>query len=122
MTINQAIAALDAGKANTHSRQDKLGWLSRVDGMIQSQLHDTHAGGPTQFSGYTDSTDPDQELLVPAPWDELYLHYMQAQIDYLNGDMTRYANGAALYNTCLVDYKNHYNRTHAPKGQNWRYF
>lgn len=122
MTINEAIDALDAQKSNTFSRQEKLDWLSRVDGLIQEELIDTHAEGQTLFTGYTESTDPATVLLVPAPWDELYLHYMTAQMDYLNGELTRYTNAAARYNACLAAYKNHYNRTHAPKGQSWRYF
>lgn len=122
MTINEAIDALDAAKSNTFSRQDKLAWLSRLDGLIQKQLLDTHASGGGSFSGYTDETDPNTPLLVPAPWDEIYLRYMEAQIDYLNGDLTRYANSAALYNGCLTEYKNHYHRTNAPKGMQWRYF
>lgn len=122
MTINEAIDALDTRKSNTFSRQDKLTWLSRLDGLIQAQVIDTHAGGGEGFPGYTDDTDPDTTLLVPAPWDEIYLRYMEAQIDYANGDLTRYANSAALYNGCLTEYKNHYHRTHAPKGTQWRYF
>ena len=90
--------------------------------MIHQEVLTTHQGDHPPFAGYTDSTDPNTVLLVPAPWDEMYLHYMQAQIDYANGDMTRYTNGAALFNTSLAAYKNHYNRTHAPKGQTWRYF
>ena len=122
MTINEAINALDAGKNNTFSRQDKLGWLSRVDGMIYQELHKTHDGSQTRFSGYTDQTDPNLPLLVPAPWDEIYLHYMQAQMDYLSGDMTRYANAAALYNAGFAAYRNYFNRTHCPKGRQWQYF
>ena len=122
MTINEAINTLDSRKNNTFSRQDKIGWLSQVDAMIQKELVDTHQGNSPEFAGYTESTDPGTVLLVPAPWEELYLHYMQAQIDYENGDMTRYTNGAALFNNSFAAYKNHYNRTYVPKGQAWRYF
>ena len=122
MTINEAIDALDAQKSNTFSRQEKIGWLSRLDGLIQRELVDTHQGGNAQFTGYTAETDPQTVLLVPAPWDEIYLHYMQAQMDYLSGDLTRYANAAALYNNCFAAYRNHVNRTCSPKGQQWRYF
>ena len=122
MTINEAINALDTQKNNTFSRQEKIAWLSRLDGVIQAQLIDTHEGGGEGFVGYTDETDPNTQLLVPAPWDEIYLRYMEAQMDYANGELTRYANSAALYNMRLTEYKNHYHRTHAPKGQAWRYF
>ena len=122
MTISEAIDALDAGQSNTFSRQEKIGWLSRLDSLVQKELADTHGGGQPAFAGYTAETDPQTVLLVPAPWDEIYLHYMQAQMDYLSGDMTRYANAAALYNACFAAYRNYFNRTHCPKGRQWQYF
>ena len=118
MTINEAINTLDNQKTNTFSRQDKLGWLSRLDGQIYQELH----CGQGDFPGYTDQTDPQTQLLVPAPWDEIYLHYMTAQIDYLSGEMTRYTNAALLYNTTLAAYVRHYTRTHLPQGRGWKYF
>lgn len=122
MTIDEAINTLDSQKTNTFSRQDKLRWLSRLDETIYRELILTHEGPAPAFSGYDEKTDPKTTLLVPSPWDEIYLRYLQAQIDYANGEMTRYANGAALYNACLAAYTNFYNRTHAPKGGRWRYF
>ena len=122
MTIDQAINTLDARQNNTFSRQEKIGWLSQLDGLIFSEVISTHRGEETSFTGYTTETDPQTRLLVPAPWEDIYLHYMQAQMDYANGEMTRYANAAALYNSGLTAYKNHYNRAHMPKGQAWRYF
>jgi len=122
MTIDQAINTLDARRSNTFSRQEKIGWLSQLDKLICEEVISTHQGEAISFVGYTADTDPQTRLLVPAPWDEIYLHYMQAQIDYINGEMTRYTNAAALFNNVLSAYKNHYHRSHAPKGQAWRYF
>lgn len=122
MTIDQAINTLDARRNNTFSRQEKIGWLSQLDGLIFQGVISTHQGEGESFAGYTTDTDPQTRLLVPEPWEDIYLHYMQAQMDYINGEMTRYANAAALYNSVLTAYKNHYNRSHAPKGQAWRYF
>lgn len=122
MTISEAINTLDSQKHNTFSRQDKLGWLSRLDGQIHRELLCAGTGQVDGFSGYTTETDPDTKLLVPAPWDEIYLHYMTAQIDYLSGELTRYTNAALLYNTTLASYVRHYNRTHTPQGYGWKYF
>jgi hypothetical protein len=121
MTLEQAINTLDARQANTFGRPEKIGWLSQVDMLIWKELMLPH-GKSGSFSGYTTDTDPGQELLVPQPWEELYLHYMQAQMDYCNGEMTRYANAAAMYNSLLAGFKNHYNRANVPRGQTWRYF
>ena len=122
MTIHEAIDTLDTRRQNTFTRREKLAWLSRLDGKIREEILSGYCHEAPVFSGYTDDTDPDTALLVPAPWDEIYLWYMEAQIDCANGEMTRYENSAALFNTCFTDYKNHYHRTHTPKGANWRYF
>ena len=121
MTLEQAINTLDARQANTFGRREKIGWLSQLDTLIWKEILLPH-GVTGSFSGYTADTDPGQTLLVPQPWEEIYLHYMQAQMDYCNGDLTRYANAAAMYNSLLAAFKNHYNRANAPRGQTWRYF
>lgn len=122
MTINEAIAALDADRQNTFSRQEKIAWLSRLDGRVWEEIFATHRDQPAPFAGYSPETDPDRVLLVNAPWDEIYLRYMQAQMDSANGEIARYENSAALFQGAFEAFRNHYNRTHAPKGRSWRYF
>ena len=61
-----------------------------------------------------DIRQPDRPLLVPDPYSELYGHYLAAQIDYLNGETTRYNNAMVRYNTALSTYADHVNRTCAP--------
>ena len=116
MTIDQAINTLDSRQNNTFSRQEKIGWLSQLDGLICKEVLGE------DFSGYTTDTDPQTQLRIPEPWEEIYLHYMQAKIDYWNGELTRYANGAAMFNSLLAAYKNHHNRTSAPKTATWRFY
>ena len=116
MTIEQAINTLDVRQSNTFSRQEKISWLSQLDALICKEV----TGG--DFPGYTADTDPQTRLLVPEPWAEIYLHYMQAQMDYTGGEMTRYANAAAMYNAHFTAYKNYYNRTNLPKRGIWRFY
>ena len=52
----------------------------------------------------------------------MYLRYLQAQIDQVNGELTRYANSSALYNNLLSAYRDHYNRTHQARRGGWKYF
>ncbi len=39
------------------------------------------------------------------------------KIDDANGEMTKYNNSAAKYNTYYQAYQNAYNRAHMPKGE-----
>ena len=62
---------------------------------------------------------PDVTLIVPEPYSELYLHYLAAQIDYWNGEITRYNNSMAKYNEKYDDYVALFNRTYMPKQDNY---
>lgn len=123
MTIIEAISRVDALKRNTYTQTDKVQWLSRVDWMVKKHIIDTHEGADdVTFTGYNDSTDINTELLVPAPYDEMYLRWMEAQIDYHNGEYGKYNNSIDMFNTAYEGYQNYYNRTHMPIGKSMKYF
>lgn len=123
MTIIEAINRIDDLKHNTYDQKDKLEWLSRLDSMVKRLIIDTHEGGEdVSFTGYDDSTDIHTELLIPAPFDEVYLRWMEAQIDYSNGEYDKYNNSIEMFNTSWTGYQNYYNRTHMPKGKSMKFF
>jgi hypothetical protein len=113
--IIDAINRLDNLKHNTYTQNDKLEWLSRLDSMVKTHIIDTHEGAENvSFTGYTDATPLDTVLLVPAPHDEIYLRWMEAQIDYHNGEYDHYNNAIILFNTAFEAYQQHYNSAHKP--------
>ena len=115
MKIIDAINRLDGLKFNTYTQEDKVEWLSRADSMVKRLIIDTHEGAEdTAFDGYDDDTDLETELLVPAPFDEMYLRWLEAQIDYHNGEYDKYNNAIIMYNTAFEAFQNYYNRTHMP--------
>ena len=118
----EAINRIDSLKHNTYTQNDKLEWLSRLDAMVKNHIIDTHEGDEVTFSGYDDSTDEQTELLIPAPYDEVYLRWMEAQIDYHNGEYDKYNNAIEMFTTAYEGFKNYYNRTHKPKGKKFKFF
>ena len=123
MTISEAIAKVDSLKPNGYSDNDKIGWLSLADGMIKNNIIDTHEGGEDViFNGYDESTSIDTELIVKAPYDEMYLSWLSSKIDFFNGEYARYNNNITRFNDTLTAYKNYYTRTHMPKGKTIKYF
>lgn len=115
MKIIEAINRLDALKFNTYTQSDKVEWLSRLDNMVKKHIIDTHEGADDIiFSGYDDSTDLNTELLVPVPHDEMYLRWMEAQIDYHNGEYDKYNNAIIMFNTAYEAYQAFYSREHLP--------
>ena len=62
------------------------------------------------------------ELLVPAPYDDIYIRYLEMQIDYANGEYGKYNNSKVMYNETYTVFKRYYNRTHMPKGSKFKFF
>ena len=123
MTIIEAITQIDSLKHNTYSQEQKVQWLSRLDNMVKRLIIDTHEGGEdVEFTGYGDTMDLHTELLVPSPFDEMYLRWLESQIDYTNGEYGKYNNAILMFNTSWKEYQNYYNRTHMPKGKNMKFF
>ena len=115
MTISEAISKTDDLFFNSYLQEDKVGWLSRLDHIIMTQIITMHYGAENaRFDGYDENTDPGTILLVPAPFDEIYLRWMEAQIHYHNGELDRYNAAITMYNTAYEAYENHYKRTHRP--------
>lgn len=123
MKICEAVSRLDALKHNTYTPEDKVSWLSRLDAMVKKHIIDTHEGADqVTFTGYDANTDINTVLLIPEPYDEAYLRWMEAQIDYHNGEYSKYNNSIELFNTAYKAYQDYYNRTHMPNGENNKYF
>ena len=115
MTIIEAINQIDAFKHNTYSQSEKTGWLSKLDGMVQKLILDTHRhGSGSAFAGYDGNTPVDTVLLIGAPFEQVYLRWLEAQIDYHNGEYGRYNNAISLFNTEYAAFADHYHRTHKP--------
>lgn len=115
MTIAEAISKTDALKPNTYTPEDKIDWLSTLDARVKSQIIDTHeCNEPIFFYGYDSLSEQETELLVPAPYDEMYLRWLEAMIDYHNSDDSRYNNAIMLFNNAYEGYKKHYTRNHMP--------
>ena len=122
MTILGAINHLDAVKPNGYKQTEKIKWLSTLDGIIKAEIIDTHEGADkVTFTGYTENSLR-QELLVKPPYDDIYIKWLEAQIDYANGEYGKYNNSITLYNTAYDAFARYYNRTHMPIGNKFTNF
>ena len=116
MTILEAINRVDTTKPNSYTQTEKVDWLSTLDGIIKKEIIDTHEGGENiVFEGYTPDTSLDTVLLVPAPYDDIYIRWLESRIDYANGEYGKYNNSAMAYNTAFETYSLYYNRNNMPK-------
>lgn len=123
MTIIECLNRIDALKPNSYERDDKIRWLSTLDGLIYNNIIKTHEGAEgVEFSGYNVETPIETVLLVPAPYDEIYIKWLEAQIHYASEETGKYNNALIAYNDAYSAFERYYNRTHMPKGTSFKFF
>jgi hypothetical protein len=123
MTINEALHRIDNIKPNTYNQTEKIRWLSTLDGIIKTEIIDKHDGAEdVVFNGYAEDADLSTQLLVPAPYDDIYLFYLESKIDYWNGEIGKYNNSISMYNEAYSTFARYYNRTHMPKEKKFKFF
>lgn len=122
MTIIEAINNVDAVKPNSYSQAQKVKWLNNLDGIVKKEIIDTHEGAEkVSFNGYTEETDTSTQLLIPAPYDVVYIRYLEMQIDYANGEYRKYNNSTIAYNAAYSAFEKYYNREHMPLNKGKRF-
>lgn len=125
MTILQAINEVDNLKPNAFGIKDKIKWLSRLDARVYEEIlctHDLNEGETAvTFSGY-EPGDEDTVLLAGEPYDEMYVRWLEAQIDYNNMELEAFNNSNAVFESVYSSFRNAYNRSHMPKGCRKIYF
>lgn len=123
MRVEQAIARADDLAPNSFSVEQKIAWLSALDQKILDGLI-LPGGGKAPFGffpgeGYISDSE---ELLVQFPYcDDLYSNYLLAQYAAYNGEITKYSNFAALYNSALKEFYNFWTRNHKSPDKGWQF-
>lgn len=79
-----------------------LDWLNQVEGQI---LHEIFLLALSEITPY--SATPTEALAAPYPYDGIYLLWMEAQVDFTNGEYERYTNTMQRYNTSWNDLARH---------------
>lgn len=106
MTVQEAVLWIDEKKHNVYSLEDKLAWLMQLEAVALAM---------EQRYGSREEAAPlesDSSLRIPAPHDQMYLRWLEAQIDYANQEYLQYNNAMALFNTLWMDYAAKYSREH----------
>ena len=121
MRIIEAINKIDSLKHNSYTQQDKVEWLSTLDHLVADMMN-AHEGEPVVFEGYNEETPLEAELLIHDAYTDVYMRWLEAQIDYANGEYGKYNNAVTAYNSKWQEFERWYNRTHMPKGKNFKFF
>ena len=111
MKAMEIIDRLDGLEPNQYSPEQKLRWLSILDGKIYEEVLRPRE---TEPKGFTEYVNGNEELLVPFPYgDDVYLNYLQAMVALENAETQRYNKRLQFFNNAYAEYQNWYNRNHS---------
>ena len=103
MTIREVIDFVDEVKPNAFSNKVKVKWLEQLDGHIAAE---ELCMNPADLEKLRYSADEmDVQLLIDRPYDDLYPLWLEAKIDFANGEYGKYQNTMQAYNShygCFV--------------------
>lgn len=112
MTINEAIARVDDLRDNTMAPNIKIAWLQMVDLLVYHEIIKGRVGADAvTLPDYSDENG-ERVLLVPPPYDMLYVYRLEAEICYKNQEIDRQANALTRYNELMDAFAKQYAREH----------
>ncbi len=114
MKAMDMIERVDLLEPNDYGPEQKLQWLSTLDGKAFREVIETHEDGVTDtLPVYVNG---DEELLIEDPFaNDIYYYYLQAMIAAENSETQRYNKRMVMFNAAYQEWTNWYNRTHKPK-------
>lgn len=120
MTAEQAIEAADEMRpGNQFTAQRKYHWLRQADGVLRAMVISRSAAKEYEYRGADIAEEEapldEVELLAPAPFDGMYVHYLCGQMDAALGEADRANNELAQYNSLSGGFAAFVRRTCPPK-------
>lgn len=105
MKANKVIERIDAIRPNSYSEEIKLAWINDFEETVQKTVM---LSPEIRTLSYPE--DMETELLITAPYDNLYCFYLESMIDYYNREYSNYNNSVLMFETRFTEYKKAYIR------------
>lgn len=113
MKMSTAIQRANELRLNALSEEQKAAWVWDLDNQVGEMMKIP----PRPFPW----PEVDPELLMPAPYEEIYPLYLVCKIDYYNQEMSLYSNDRAIYNAAMNEARAWWRRHHRPRrNRNWK--
>lgn len=95
MTLSELFGYVDEIKPNAFSNERKTVWLNELEARIQRDVLLRWPGGMVRYRW---PEDAGASPLLDAPDDAVYRHWLEAMIDYANGEYDKYQSTSAIFN------------------------
>ena len=120
MKAMDIIDRVDLMEPNQYSPEQKLHWLSTLDGKLFEELVRPRHPEREKIRPYETGQE---ELLIAFPYGEdIYYNYLQAMIAAENSETQRYNRRMTMFNSVMTEFVNWYNRTNEPVSREGTHF
>lgn len=108
----QGIETLLQQKAEGAEGYTKSELIEFLEGLLEAIGEDT--AEETARPEYDLDTDEGTELIMPSPYDMLYVYWLMAKIDHMNQEIDKFNNDRALFDNAYAQASDWWTRTHRP--------
>lgn len=112
-TINKVIERVGRTKPNALAEEDKARILMELDRRIYEEI--TKADKPERVPPKMFPEDGDMELVVQAPYDNLYDLYLTAMLEFWMREYDAYNNTVLLFQQAYDEFRARWRREHKPE-------
>ena len=113
MTVEEVIERIRAIKPSGYDDDMLTEWVCQLEAHIHEDIVQRCEDAPERPDFSADDRSR-IELVAPFPYDEIYLKWLQAKVDYWNGEYDRYQNDMVMYQYAWNQFSAYWMREHMP--------
>ena len=107
MKVYEAIEKIKQRKPNAYNEEALNDWLNECEAIVQRELFLTP---PEEIVQYAWPEDRDEELILPKPYDALYVTYVKMMIEFTQEEFGTYNNTNKMYLAQYQAAQGYYNK------------
>ena len=110
MTMSEALREADRLKPNSFPAEQKRRWLERLELRCRGEIL-RHYGAPLPQWEPFGAGEMDRTLLASDPYDEMYVHWLCAQMDFFEREYESFNASNAMFEAVWRRWRNAVNQT-----------
>lgn len=118
MKLANLFAMVDEIKPNQFGNHIKTQWLNEIEFKVVEEVINMAEEQNIKFKPYDYDIDAERDLYAPDVFNDIYIGYINAKIDYHLSELDRYNIAVAMYQSAFNDFASWYRRNHMPKQRN----
>lgn len=107
MTVNECLAKVKDKKPNAYSDESLNDRLNDIEAMVQREIL---LKEPEDIIQYAYPDDKDTELILPRPYDSVYVYYIKMMIEFDQEEYVAYNNTNSMFQAQFSDAQSYYNK------------